>query len=597
MTTYFGGWRLLGVSFAVCLVLTLCSVALGDQGFVTIDDVVQMLILSGHMAGGEPSPFVYFSNVLGGVVLSTLFTWVPSINWYTLALVVTHVVSSSAVTFAVLRGGTSPWHWLLVSSIWTLEAQFLVNLQFTHTAMAASCAGLALISLAGMAPSSVTPRAGSDWSDGDPRLDTAAGASTFSVGMAVTGICLACVGSLIRFEGFVLVLLLFAPPLVYVASVTAARRERRVALAVLVLTLLVGLGLAVDRAVYARTPGWAAFRTFWTPMSRVLDGPLVTQFPERPEASRSLATALERVGWSPDQWELFTRYRFLEDPEVFTVEAVAELATALRTKRRPSEMAELLLLQKSAFAFAVPMSIIAIVPLFPGVLRSGRGRYALLLLAVCLVTAVLIGFLLWIVRLPRHVRLPLVYVFGVMSVLGTSRMIPARGGWLGVLGLARVALVTSLVISLAGGVVVAARSRSAHRTSRAIHQEITRRLLPDTGKLYFLANFEYLRTLPPWTRLDEQPRRFLPVAGLMRTPLMYDTLRLIGERSLIDALSRNDARIVGQKRFLDLLRAHLEDRHGTPVRLVVLDVVGSPPSRGGRDKRIFSARLENASGR
>ena len=590
MTWHLGGWRLLSVSLSICVALTLLVVLLLPQGFITIDDVEQMLILSGHMSGGEPSPFVFFSNALGGVVLSTLFGWVPSVNWYTLALVGTHVLSNSAVTFAVLRTGVSPWHWILVLSVWTLEAQFLVNLQFTHAAIAASCAGLALIVMAAVPESALSGDAGS--SEGPRGRKNPKGVGqprTFSVGMAVAGTALAVVGSLIRLEGFVLSTLLLAPPIAYV---TVVRREPRATLAMLVLLLSVGAAAAGDRAVYENDPGWARFRAFWSPMSTVLDGPLIVEFPDRAETSEMLGTALDQVGWTHDQWDLFWRYRFLEDPTVFTVEDVSLLAVSLRTSRRPSEMVEALLLQKAQFAFAVPMLVIALVPFVPGVMTSGRSRYLLLVGGVAIVGLSLIGYLVWTARLPRHVRLPMVYVFAVMAALGASRAVSCLGGWRSLPGAARAALIVSLVTSLGGSAVVLARSASAHRISRITHAEIERRLLPDPSSLYFLANWEYLRTLPPWTNLHAQPRQFLPVAGLMRTPLVYRALAQIGERSLVQALGRNDRlRVVGQQPFLDLLRAHVENRHGSPVRLQILDVVGPPPTAGERDRRIYAARL------
>ena len=582
----------LACAVAACLAFALACLATLESGFVTADDPIQMLLASGHMTGGEATGRTVYSNGLVMGVVAFLGDRVPGPNWYTLQLVAVHLLASIAVAYALFRARRPCWAWPLLGLVLvSFEARFLVDLQFTHTAAAATVGGLTLLLVdsigrhrgrrAGAGPyrsvlvgekQQGTVRAGRDNDSAD------GGRRCWMV--AAAGVGLATWGSLVRLEGFLLGVGVLGPLLL---AMTVARRDRGLAAALaIMLVLVVGL-VAADRWVYTADPGWTDFGEFRPAQGRLLNGQRVTDLPGRTGADAGLQAALDEVGWTATEWALFTDYRFQADPEAFRADAVGRLADRLVVARRSGEAMALLLSQKSSFAYLPAIGLIACLPLLD---RFRRG-YAIAVALVALPATAIVGYLLVLERLPRHVRLSLVYALAVPAVIAAVRMAPE---WRRA-SPALPALAVALAMSLGLGAVILQRDVTENRIDRGVHERIVATLLPDDDALYLLVNFEYLRTLPPWIRLDTLRHRLLPVAEFARTPLVEPGLRQVGASSMIDAVARGRVRVIATPRFVELLATHLRQRYGLEVEAQVLGVVGEPPADGERDRRNVAARF------
>ena len=578
--------RPLACAVAVCSAFALVCLTTLESGFVTADDPIQMLL-----AAGQPTGRTLYSNSLAMGLVAFLGDHVPGPNWYTLQLVAVHLLASIAVAYALFRAARPRWAWPLLGLVLvSFEARFLVDLQFTHTATAATVAGLVLLLVAGARRDQdcrAGVRLGSARAKGqlqggvdDVRDDDSADGGGRWWMVAAAGVGLATWGSLLRLEGFLLGVAVLGPLLLAVAL---ARRDRRLAAALTLMAVLVVGGAAADRWVYVADPAWSDFREFRPAMLRLLNGQRVTDLPGRTDADVRLQAALDEVGWTAAEWALFADYRFEADPETFSATAVGRLADRLVVARRPGEALTLLLAQKSSFAYLPAIALIAWLPLLD---RFRRG-YAAAVVFVALAATSVVSYLLALERLPRHVRLPLVYALAVPAVIAAVRMAPE---WRRA-SPALPALAVALAMSLGLGAVILQRDVTENRIDRGVHERIVATLLPDDDALYLLVNFEYLRTLPPWIRLDTLRHRLLPVAEFARTPLVEPGLRQVGASSMIDAVARGRVRVIATPRFVELLATHLRQRYGLEVEAQVLGVVGEPPADGERDRRNVAARF------
>lgn len=569
------------VSAAVTVLFCLFCVAALPSGYVTADDPMQLLLVSGAMTAGEPDGRTLYSNVLLMAPMSELFARWPGFDWYTANLVFLQTLALAGLCYAIISSTTRPLaSVLLIFLLYGWAIGMMVNLQFTHAAAMAGGAGLVLLLWAG-----------------SPGRESHRWASVYG-----GFLCLA--GSLLRLDAFLLAVALFAP--LFILRL-AAGGYRSVLPLVVTLLLVAGSAMA-DRASYAADAQWREFTAFRPPMLALFNDNKTVE-------SDELQKLLDRVGWRPEEWRLFVDYRFVADEQAFQIAPVSTLAEATTGPRSPADAVGLLLAQKSAFSLlpaALLLSGFAFLPSQAARARSSarvkpggaRGRWpfgdplrdrraaALGLLGVWVSAASLAGYLLWAARLPRHVRLPMVLALALVAILlcielGPGALADRRWRWLR-RSLAGATLAWVLVFST----VLLVRDVSANLVDREIHAGLLEGILADRADAYYLSNVEYLRVRPPWMAPIPVERRFLPPLEFARTPLARPPLDRLGQGiDMIDAIARGDSVVVVAKpEFVLLMRRHLAAEHGidrTPeVRLLLGD---DPP--GPRDRRIVAARF------
>ncbi len=338
------------------------------------------------------------------MLLSGLFEVWPGVNWYTFFLVSLHLCAATAVAWCVLQlGERSQAPWFLVVLWVAFELRFLVNLQFTHSAAAASFAGLAVILIASV---------------------RSAGWTTITP--LILGVALAWSGALVRLPAFLMVGVLVAPAMLLPTDRRGARR-RLAALAGL--ALAVGVSIISDR-VGNDTPGWREYREFWAPMSVLYDGPLVIDLAGREGASAIFETAIAEVDWSERDWTLLRDYRFPQDHDAFPLPDVSVLSERLVTRRQSADMFAHLWRQESDFTFLPAILAVACIPLVILGPRA-RQRYLVFLAATAVVGGLAVVGLLYAARLSRQVRMPMTYAWAAQAALAAAwvpRRQPGRAG-------------------------------------------------------------------------------------------------------------------------------------------------------------------------
>ncbi len=189
---------------------------------------------------------------------------------------------------------------------------------------------------------------------------------------------------------------------------------RRLAIALVIPTVLVFGCYAFDRSYLRASPGWHAFDVYNQTRSMVQDTPRLT----------NLGATIKAIGWNENDLVMFTHW-FIPDAQVYSLEHLHFLVDTVSDKRGIL----------SAFAYALrnllsPVAIpyiLILVSTWLGVwlyVPDKRVALPLLVLDVDLLSVVL--FLAWTQKLPDRVLLPLLAaaaIFGlfILSWMGTNQ--------------------------------------------------------------------------------------------------------------------------------------------------------------------------------
>lgn len=193
-------WALLINVFLTVLTYTLYS-----PQFNTNDDVFAMLITSGNVIATEPTEYILFSNLLIGIILKTLYAWMPLITWYGWYLIITMAASHTAILYVILRRQPGLLSILLYVLYYiSCGAYMFIHLQFTMAASMAGIGGISLIIFVAFHKNSTTEQEEAvSWQRGwVEKIRTIP---------AITGILLLVWSSLVRFESFGLIVLCSIP--------------------------------------------------------------------------------------------------------------------------------------------------------------------------------------------------------------------------------------------------------------------------------------------------------------------------------------------------------------------------------------------------
>ncbi|MCC5945587.1 MAG: hypothetical protein JJT94_11685, partial [Bernardetiaceae bacterium] len=112
--------------------------------FAVNDDVVMLLISSGKITG-EPEPYLIFINFLIGYILSQAYTYLPSVEWYSVHHVMCYASSLAVLLFVFIQQKENRViKSLKIITVLLFIVLFALELQFTTVAFSLSIAGYLL---------------------------------------------------------------------------------------------------------------------------------------------------------------------------------------------------------------------------------------------------------------------------------------------------------------------------------------------------------------------------------------------------------------------------------------------------------------------
>ena len=109
------------------------------------DDIAMLLISSGEYSGTIDNHLVYI-NFIFGSLLNTFYSFLPGLEWYSIAFVALNTLSISLIAKVIFRSSYSAiFKATLLIFLFSIFINFSVILQFTRTAAILSIAGLSVI--------------------------------------------------------------------------------------------------------------------------------------------------------------------------------------------------------------------------------------------------------------------------------------------------------------------------------------------------------------------------------------------------------------------------------------------------------------------
>jgi hypothetical protein len=451
------------------------------------DDPAMEMLASGYVSG-QPSPHLVFINVLYGFVLQALYSMAAGIPWYPVVMLVILLASLGGSAYLVLRSidGAAPFAWLWLVGL-GFGAYFVSHLQFTSVAYLAGFLGLLIFSMR------------------TSRLALAAGA------------VLVFLGSLVRFDSFLLLLLTALP-----ASWMYSRRALADKLIFVVgIVLLAAGGLAFDRVYSAHDPGWADYREYNRLRGDLHMNPKFNLGPQN-------LPAFAHVGWSENDAWMFSQWLY-EDPAVFSTSNLAYLDQNLTSNRDDS------------FAVILLLSVIALSPapvaIFAAVLMRRENELTLWMrLAVLVPVLLVLGYLSITTRLPARVAVPPLYAASLFLLARWSGPPAAPSRDWNSLGIP-VVFITLTFFSIRNLIVAAGENREVAANLEAD----LRALEPVPGQVVVASiNAMPLERLSPFTAVAEMRR--LDIIQLMwsgGSPSFNQQLQRHGSTSLFQSVAHD----------------------------------------------------------
>jgi hypothetical protein len=427
--------------------------------YETNDDATMNAIVAGRIYVDHPDEHLVFSNVLLGLALKGLYQTAPTVPWYGGYLFITASLSIAAVSVVCLNRADSPVKsWLTGVVLCVVGVPYLVSLQFTRVAFLATLAGILLL-------------ASPVW-DWRPARHTA-----WAIPFLV-------IGSLIRFESFLLAGLVLSPLVAWMAWRARFQAGARWALLVLAGAIAIGLMLfGMNRWYYERDPAWRGFYRFNALRAAFTDY-------GHGEFNEQTAPVYSSVGWTQVDVEMLKNWCFL-DRERYNTQTLQKVLDGLAscehaTEARPwSGLLQLFFGDSELLALWVCGAIVLIV--------TAGGTAPLIIPAGCY--AIAAGVCLYLYRdlhLPARVYSP---VFGAcvavtLLLSATPRFIEMRKRWTASI-IARGAVVTILGALLAWRGIVLLQENGTFLAARRQATQMMKLLNPRPDYLFVIWGTEF----------------------------------------------------------------------------------------------------------
>jgi hypothetical protein len=252
-------------------------------GYQVDDDITMIQLASGYL-GGQPVPFMVFSNVVLGFLLNFLYRLPTHLNWEIWLFFTLNFLSVWCLVYIIFSLPLkSTYKFFGVLVVFLSESLFLLNITFTTTATFAVISGFVSI------------------------LAAAYKGFHFPRRMFVFGGLLILTGSLVRIESFLLVLLLIFP-----SSLVAYRffHLKNLIVGSGVAILVVALFYLFNLFYVKSSPQWNSFSTYNDVRSQLQDTPRVRL--------SNIKDSYTSVGWNFNDFRLFMSW-FFPDEKLFSL--------------------------------------------------------------------------------------------------------------------------------------------------------------------------------------------------------------------------------------------------------------------------------------
>lgn len=468
------------IALLLCVVLQIIVFLTSEIRYETNDDLYMNIISSGFL-GGRPDAHLPYTHFLIGKIISQLYLWSTSYNWYALYLISVQFISWLLI-FYVLSGRKQPFiHIGFALGLYVfLGPIFFSHLQFTTTSTLATVSGMMLFyhSING---------------------------ATINRKKLVASLLVLIVGLMIRKESGALVIILCSLPFLRTDSIKA--NFKPVAIIASVGILWAGIQYS-NKYYFEKDAGWSRYYNELLSGNRFNDNPAFFYFMGTKDMK-------EINGWNNNDLALFASFFRSYEP-VYNLENYQKMYDSYN-QLRPLPFRDYL--YKLRTLFFPPFIVIFI--LFS--LYYHRNRERLLIIVQSLLLAALAWYIYATLQMKERAILSMVlaYFSGVILVNDKLVIPPIR----------RNQIISSIAIFalIVGGFILQRKVRNQLAQSTLKDREITRNLLSFMSKsdvtwlvwgstlpLESLSPFEHNLTYK-----DNRPKIF-PVVSTHKNPLLIE---------------------------------------------------------------------------
>ncbi len=520
---------------AVLYFIIFCGIL--HPGYAINDDLKMISILAGY-PGNNPAPFLIFSNVLLGLILTPLYALHTNLNWEMLLFAAVNLLSVWALLYILLSEAIAEAYKVAGSIIiLACTAYFALNITFTSTAALACFAGLCLL-LAGSRASALRQKL-----------------------LYFSGIALIFAGSLIRIEMLALDLPVFLPG---AAFLYRSIRLRGLVIAAAIAGLAVFAGYAFDRLYVRAHPDWHQYYIYNKAAQALQDS----------NRLNNAGRQIRNVGWSSNDQEVFARY-FFPDAGIYSLDRIRYLNEHIQgTSQNLAYTFSNFLGRLSNFRAILLLLAMASIWFLAQIGLSSRTT------ALALLTIAIIGLgenlgLVWLYKDPDYVlfsSLANTAVFEVLLLSWRNAANPRLSPGTGTSRLQRMVyvglkLITTVVIGMALGQSIATSSSNLEKQTayRQIQTDLER--LQSEGKLAKDALIISPSHGLPWEwsnpfTLGFPEIKYLDTGWITFSPFYEQALQDFGIVSLPNALYQKDNVYLMTKSIFKVFLSRYYEEHG-----------------------------------
>ena len=292
--------------FCINLALLLLFAFSGCMKYEVSDDFIMEMIVSGAYTG-SPSPFIMFMHPIIGIVLSILYTFIATINWYFIFQITVIFTSLCILSYTFLKYRKDNLSILLfMIFLLFLSNDLYLLVQFTKTATLSLCAGCILM------------------------LSNILDRNTMNKKEIALGILLFCVGYMIRNNCIYIVLFFSVLPILfhgiqkrfkYIDFVKLAKKAGKVMFPCFF--VLVGLSF-FSKEFVQRYPAYKEYKEYSAYRSDIVDYSYYSYEENR--------TEFEKNGISENDFYTLVHWNF-GDIEYYDLDKLKTVSTILSTYR------------------------------------------------------------------------------------------------------------------------------------------------------------------------------------------------------------------------------------------------------------------------
>lgn len=292
--------------FCINLALLLLFAFSGCMKYEVSDDFIMEMIVSGAYTG-SPSPFIMFMHPIIGIVLSILYTFIATINWYFIFQITVIFTSLCILSYTFLKYRKDNLSILLfMIFLLFLSNDLYLLVQFTKTATLSLCAGCILM------------------------LSNILDRNTMNKKEIALGILLFCVGYMIRNKSIYIVLFFSVLPILfhgiqkrfkYIDFVKLAKKAGKVMFPCFF--VLVGLSF-FSKEFVQRYPAYKEYKEYSAYRSDIVDYSYYSYEENR--------TEFEKNGISENDFYTLVHWNF-GDIEYYDLDKLKTVSTILSTYR------------------------------------------------------------------------------------------------------------------------------------------------------------------------------------------------------------------------------------------------------------------------